>query len=232
MSEVTLKAQPGRAPGSRPSGRLRLTGHVPAVVYGHGITPLPVSVDWRELRGALTTDAGSNALINLDVGAESHLTIVRDMQRDPIRHDVLHVDFLVVSRDEVISVDVPIVITGESLAVHQTDGATIEQQMHTITIQSKPGSIPNEITVDITELKVGDAIRVGDLTLPEGVATELDADDIVVAATVVQVDLGEEAEAAEGEEGAEGEGAAEGEAAAGETDEASSGEGDAASEGE
>lgn len=221
MSEVTLKAQPGREPGSRSAGRLRLTGKVPAVVYGHGITPLPVSVDWRELRGALTTDAGSNALINLDVGSESHLTIVRDMQRDPIRHDVLHVDFLVVSRDEVISVDVPIVITGESTAVHNTDGATIEQQLHTLAIQSKPGNIPNEITIDVTDLEVGDAIRVGDLKLPEGVATELDPDDIVVAATVVQVDLGEEAEAAEGEEGAEG---AEGEAAEGDAGEGESAE--------
>src|SRR3954453_11378037 len=130
MSEVTLKAESGRAPGSRAAGRLRVAGQIPAVVYGHGITPVPVSVDWRELRVALTTDAGSNALINLAVGAESHLTIVRDMQRHPIRHDVLHVDFQVVSRDEVISMDVPVVLHGENDTIEKTDGATIEQQRH------------------------------------------------------------------------------------------------------
>ena len=88
MSEVTLTAKPGREPGSRSSGRLRAVGAIPAVVYGHGISPVPVSVDWRELRAALTTEAGSNALINLSIGSDTHLTVVRDMQRHPIRHDV------------------------------------------------------------------------------------------------------------------------------------------------
>lgn len=226
MSEVTLKADTGREPGSRASGRLRLTGKVPAVVYGHGITSVPVSVEWRELRLALTTEAGSNALINLSVGTDSHLTIVRDMQRDPIRHDVLHVDFQVVSRDQVISVDVPVVLTGESKEVHDTEGATIEQQLHTLTIQTKPGNIPNEISIDISGLGIGDSIRVGDLSLPEGVETELDPEETIVSVTVVQVELPEptEGEAAEGEEGAEGE---EAEAAAGEGGGAPAAEGEA-----
>ena len=218
MSEVTLTAQPGREPGSRSSGRLRAFGQVPAVVYGHGITPVPVSVDWRALRAALTTDAGANALINLEVGGDQHLTVVRDMQRHPIRHDVLHVDFQVVSRDEVISMDVPIVLTGESESVEKTDGATVEQTMHTLAIKSKPGNIPNEITIDISGLEVGSNIRVGDLTLPEGVETDLDPDETVVSVLIVQVELpepgeGEAAEAAVGEgEAPEGD-AGDGEAA-------------------
>ena len=227
MSEVTLKAAPGREPGSRASGRLRTFGQVPAVVYGHGITPLPVSVDWRELRAALTTDAGSNALINLEVGSDKHLTVVRDMQRHPIRHDVLHVDFQVVSRDEVISMDVPVVLTGENETIEKTDGATIEQQMHSLTINSKPGNIPNELPVDISGLEVGSTIRVSDLTLPSGVTTDVDPDETVVSVMIVQVELPEpgEGDEAEGEEGAEGETAegAEGEDAPA----AAGGEGDA-----
>ena len=219
MSEVTLTAKPGREPGSRASGRLRAVGQVPAVVYGHGITPLAVSVDWRELRAALTTDAGSNALINLEVGADKHLAVVRDMQRHPIRHDVLHVDFQVVSRDEVISMDVPVVLHGENETIEKTDGATIEQQMHTLTIKSKPGSIPNEIPVDISGLEVGSTIRVSDLTLPSGVETDIDPEETVVSVMIVQVDI-PEAEAAE--EGAEGEG--EGEGAEGEAGEGEGGE--------
>lgn len=207
MSEVTLKAAPGREPGSRASGRLRVVGQVPAVVYGHGITPLAVSVDWRELRGALTTEAGANALINLEVGSDTHLAVVRDMQRHPIRHDVLHIDFQVVSRDEVISMDVPVVLTGENETIEKTDGATIEQQLHSLTINSKPGNIPNEITVDISGLEVGSTIRVSDLTLPSGVETDVDPEETVVSVMIVQVDIPEPEEGEAGEEGAQGEGA-------------------------
>jgi large subunit ribosomal protein L25 len=231
MSEVTLKVAPGREPGSRASGRLRVVGQVPAVVYGHGITPLAVSVDWRELRSALTTDAGSNALINLEVGSDKHLAVVRDMQRHPIRRDVLHIDFQVVSRDEVISMDVPVVLTGENETIDKTDGATVEQQLHTLTIKSKPGSIPNEIAVDISGLEVGSTIRVSDITLPDGVETDVDPDETVVSVMIVQVDIPEPTEAAEGEEGEEGE-TAEGESAEGEDAPAAdaAAEGDAASE--
>ena len=230
MSEVTLTATPGREPGSRASGRLRAFGQVPAVVYGHGISPVPVSVDWRELRTALTTEAGANALINLSVGGDTHLTVVRDMQRHPIRHDVLHIDFQVVSRDEVISMDVPVVLHGENETIDKTDGATIEQQLHLLTIKSKPGSIPNEISVDISGLEVGATIRVSDLTLPSGVETDVDPEETVVSVMIVQVDI-PETEAAEGEEGegaaegAEGEGEAEGaEGAAAPAGEAAEGE--------
>ena len=232
MSEVTLTATPGREPGSRASGRLRTFGQIPAVVYGHGISPLAVSVDWKALRAALTTDAGTNALINLNVGGDSHLTVVRDMQRHPIKRDVMHVDFQVVSRDEVISMDVPVVLTGESEVAESTEGATIEQVLHSLTIKCKPGSIPNEITVDITGLELGTPIRVADIQLPTGVETEVDPEEAVVSIAVVQVELPEPTEGEEAEEGAEGE-AAEGEA--GETAEAGDGEGgDApeASEGE
>lgn len=216
MSEVTLIAKPGREPGSRPSGRLRAVGQIPAVVYGHGITPLPVTVDWRELRAALTTDAGANALINLEIGLDKHLAVVRDMQRHAIRHDVQHIDFQVVSRDEVIAMDVPIVLVGESDSINKTDGATVDQAMHTLAIKSKPGNIPNEISIDISGLEVGGAIRVSDLTMPSGVETELDPDEVVVSVLMIQVDLPEDAEAIEGD-AAEGD-AADGEGGAGEAE--------------
>jgi large subunit ribosomal protein L25 len=233
MSEVTLTATPGREPGSRASGRLRTFGQVPAVVYGHGISPLAVSVDWKALRAALTTDAGTNALINLNVGGDSHLTVVRDMQRHPIKRDVMHVDFQVVSRDEVISMDVPIVLTGESEAVESTEGATIEQSLHSLTIKCKPGAIPNELVVDITGLELGTPIRVADLQLPTGVETDVDPEEAIVSIAVVQVELPEpvEGEEAEGEEGAEGE-TAEGEAAEGDAEGGDGGDAPEASEGE
>ncbi len=206
MAEITLVAETGRPIGSRPAGRLRTSGKVPGVVYGHGAEPVSVAVDWRELRHALTTDAGMNALINLDIDGDAQLTIVKEMQRDPVRRKVLHVDFLRISRDIAITVDVPVTLTGEAEALLREDGI-VEHVLHELSITAKPGAIPNEITVDISALEIGDTIRVGDLPLPAGVTTEVDPEDpVVIGASPVAEELPEEEEAEEGEaaEGVEG----------------------------
>jgi large subunit ribosomal protein L25 len=217
MAEITLPARTGRTTGTRPSKRLRAEGKVPGTVYGLGSDAVSVSVDWRELRLALTTDAGMNALINLDIdGHGTELTIVKEMQRHPIKRNVLHVDFLRVSRDVAIEVEVPIALEGEAEQVLR-DGGIVEQALHSLTVRAKPGSIPNELTIDVSALAIGDTLRVADLTLPSGVETDVDPEEAVVIGQAPQaVELPEE-EAAEGEEAeaaAEGEGApeAEGEA--------------------
>ncbi len=198
MEELTLTADPNRVTGSRASNRLRASGHVPAVVYGRGIDPLPVSVPRRALRAALTTEAGTNALINLRVGGDSHLTLVRDLQRDPIRNEVVHVDFVLVDRDKPVTVEVPIVLTGDAEQVTREQGV-VEQALHALTVQARPTDIPNEITADVSELTIGDSIRVGDLKLPPGVTTEVDPEDPVAVAQVsraaIEAEQLEEAEA-------------------------------------
>ena len=210
MSEVTLVAESGRTIGSRSSGRLREDGRIPAVVYGHGITPLSVSIDRKDLRHALHTDAGHNAVINLEVGSDKHLTIVKDMQRHPVRNEVVHIDFLVVNRNEAVTVDVPIVLTGESQAVKEASG-TVDQQLFSLSVNTTPVNIPNELVVDISELTIGDSVRVGDLKLPSGVTTDVDPEEAVAVAQVTRATI--EAEELEEEAAAE---AAEGEAGEGE----------------
>jgi large subunit ribosomal protein L25 len=223
MSEVTLVAESGRTTGSRSSGRLRGEGRVPAVVYGHGITPLSISVDRKDLRHALHTDAGHNAVINLEVGSDKHLTIVKDMQRHPVRNEVVHVDFLVVNRNEIVTVDVPITLEGESAAVNSADG-TIDQQLFSLTVHTTPTNIPNELTVDVSGLEIGDSIRVGDLALPSGVTTDVDPEEAVAIAQVTRATIeAEQLEAdteAATEEGEAAEGGEVAEAEAGETAEA------------
>ena len=210
MSEVTLLAETGRTIGSRSSGRLRGEGRIPAVVYGHGIDPVSVSVNRRELRAALHTDAGFNAVINLTVGSDEHLTIVKDVQRHPVRNEVTHVDFLVVNRNEIVTVDTPIVLTGESQAIKEASG-TVDQQLFSLTVNSTPGNIPNELSVDISGLGIGDSIRVSDIVLPSGVTTDVDPDEAVAIAQVTRATIEaeelEEAAAAGDElaESAEGE---------------------------
>ena len=106
--EIVLPAETGRPTGSPASRRLRTEGKVPGVVYGQGGDPVAVSVEWRQLRQALTTDAGLNALINIEIDGDRQLSIVKDLQRDPVRREVVHVDFLRISRDVAIEVEVPL----------------------------------------------------------------------------------------------------------------------------
>lgn len=94
MSEVTLRAETGRATGTRPSRRLRSTGMVPAILYGPDTEAVSVAVDARELRNALSTEAGLEAVIRLQVGSETHTTKAREVQRHPTKDDILHLDFV------------------------------------------------------------------------------------------------------------------------------------------
>jgi large subunit ribosomal protein L25 len=218
MPEIKIAVERGRPTGSSAARRLRASGKIPGVIYGHGTDPVPVAVDGRTLRSALSTEAGLNALLELEFDGDSHLTLAREIQRHPVRHTVTHVDFVIVRRDEVISADVTISLVGEAEEVHREDGV-VAHELFMLTVQSTPARIPNVIEVDISALKVGDTIRVGDLKLPDGVTTEVDPEAPVVVGQPPQVseaDLVTEAEteAAEGAEGAEGE-AAEGEAAEG-----------------
>ncbi len=113
MPDVTLIAQTGRTTGTRPSKRLRAEGQIPAVLYGHGMASLSISVNRRELRHALTGPAGANALITMDVDGVTHPTIVKSLQRDPIKRNVSHIDFIVVRLDEVIEISVAFHLEGE-----------------------------------------------------------------------------------------------------------------------
>jgi len=221
MAEITLVAETGRPTGTRESRRLRAAGRIPAVIYGHGTDPMAVSVDGRKLRAALTTDAGFNALLALNVDGQSLLTLAREVQRHPVRNTVTHVDFQIVRRDEVVSAEVPITLVGEAHQVVVNEGV-VEHQLFSLTVQAIPELIPNIIEVDISRLNIGDAIRVGDLPLPEGVSTEVDPEDTVVVAQGSAVAA--EMEAIEVAEEAAAEGAADtGETGGGEA--AGSGEG-------
>ena len=230
MPETTLHAETGRPLGSRAAGRLRTSGKIPGVLYGHGSDPLPIAVEARALRAALSGDAGLNALLTLDLDGKTPQTaMAKDIQRDPKRGVVTHVDFLLVNKDEVITADVPVVLIGDATEVNKNDGV-VDQSLFTLTVHAKPGDLPNQIEIDITGMVIGDAIRIDDLDLPAGVKTDHDPDTAIAVAQGPQTTEAEEeaaiaeaagidleavaAEAAEAE--ASGEGAAEGEGGGGE----------------
>jgi large subunit ribosomal protein L25 len=216
MDEVTLIAERGREAGKGVARRLRANGKVPAIVYGLGSDPVSVAVSSRELGHILHGPGGVNTLIDLNIeGGMAELVLARQVQRDPVKHSLVHVDFVRVRRDALVSADVPIHLIGDPPGVK--DGGVLDQEMFSLHIEAKPGDIPNAIDVDVSKLEIGGHVRAAEIVLPRGVTTAVDPEDLVAQ---VMVPRGltaeeEEVEAAEGEEAAAGE-APEGEGGGGE----------------
>jgi len=209
MPDIVLAATPRSERGSRPAGRLRRAGGVPAVVYGLGNDPITVSVPSRELAHILAGEAGANTLINLQVDGDTMLTLARQIQRHPTRGDLVHVDFIRIRRDVAVSADVPLHLLGEPNGVR--DGGLLEQLVFTVTVEAMPGNIPVALELEVSELDIGDQRHASDVALPDGVTTHLDPETVVaqVAAPRVIAEEVPEGEVAEGEEGeAPAEGAA------------------------
>ena len=199
--DINLVAETGRTLGTRPSRRLRREGKVPGVVYGLGHEPRTIAVEWLDLRKALITDAGLNALITLNVEGTDQLTIVKELQRHPVRRDVIHVDFIAIDADAEITVEVPIVLVGEAELVLQ-EGGMVDQTLYALTVTAKPDAIPNEVEVDISALTIGGSITLAEMTLPPGVTTEVELEEAIATG---QITRAAEAEA-DSEEGEGGEG--------------------------
>jgi len=211
MPDATLSAKPRPDLGSRPAGRLRREGLVPAVVYGLGTDTVSVTVPARELQHILTGASGANTVITLQIDGDGgdQLALARQIQRHPVKGNVLHVDFVRIRADQKVVAEVPLHLEGEAEGVK--NGGLLEQNLFAITVEALPADLPPAITYDVSTLDMGDQIRVSDLQVPASVTITIDGDELV--AQVVQprgMDLGEE-EAVEGEAPAEG---AEGEAAA------------------
>jgi large subunit ribosomal protein L25 len=197
MAEVDLAAEVRSEQGSSNSRRLRNAGKIPGVMYGHGTTPTSVAVEARALRLALTTEAGVNALLQLNIDGTKHLALARDIQRHPVRGTVAHVDFQVVNRNEQVSAEIPITFIGEALKVTK-NGGIVEHQLNSLLVIATPTTLPSHIEVDLTDLELDGAIRVKDLPLPEGVTTPLDGEDPVVIGATTR-GAAADAEGAEGE---------------------------------
>jgi large subunit ribosomal protein L25 len=216
--EFKLEAEKRDGTGKGVARKLRAQGQVPAVLYGHGMAPVSVSVDAKDLGHALHTDAGANVLVDLHVGSDKHLVLAREIQRNHLRGELLHVDFLVIRRDEKITVQIPINVEGESPGVKQ--GGVVEHHLWEISAESLPGDVPQSIEVDISKLEIGDSFRVGDLATLAGVTILTPAEETILSVVTPQVLEVEEAAAegeeavAEGEEGAAAEAPEGGEGAA------------------
>ncbi|MHB8518503.1 MAG: 50S ribosomal protein L25 [Acidimicrobiales bacterium] len=180
MSQVTLHASTSRAHGSANSRRLRHEGSIPGVIYGEGVDALPVSVNAKDFRTAVSGEQGLNSLITLDADGTKYTVMAREIQRHPVKGTVAHVDFQVVDPNQAVVAEVPLHLIGDAVEVRHADWE-VDQQMFSIEVRTRPDQIPNFIEVDISGLVVGAAIRVGDLVLPSGVEAAGDLTVPVVA---------------------------------------------------
>ncbi|GHD09822.1 50S ribosomal protein L25/general stress protein Ctc [Zhihengliuella salsuginis] len=154
--------------------RARANGQVPAVIYGHGTDPIHILLPAQEASLALRH---SNVLLNLDVEGAPQLVLTKDVQREPIRGFLMHVDLLVVRKGEKVSVDVNVHVEGEIAA-----GGLLEQELFTVSIEAEATHLPEYVTLNVEGKEVGDVMHASDLILPEG--TELQIEGDAVAATV------------------------------------------------
>ncbi len=185
MSEVTLTAEAGRTTGTRPSRRLRAEGRVPGVVYGAGQPAETITFRRSDLRHALNTDAGRNALVRLEFEGQSFLTLVREIQRHPVRRDVTHVDFLKVDETKPVELSIPIALVGEAKQVNVMGGMT-EQRLNSVRVRVRPDQIPNAIEVDISDMRLDRSILVKDLKMPEGAVSLSKPQQAVVTAELTR----------------------------------------------
>jgi large subunit ribosomal protein L25 len=225
MKELNLTVQKREGTGKGPNRRLRQGGDVPAIIYGPEIEPVAIKVNYRMLY-RLLHGVPLNTLINLDIEGENgpaRKVIIRELQKDPVSGELVHIDFHNVAMDKPITVTVPVNTVGIPVGV-KTFGGIVEHIQRDVTISCLPAHIPEEITLDISELNIGESLHVSNLKIENvTILDEATRTLVTVVAPTVVKSAAEEAAAA----AAEGE-AAEGEAAEGEAAE----EGEAKAEGE
>ena len=225
--QASLVATKRETRGKNEARRLRVSGHIPAVIYGGTAKEsVSVSVDPKKLLQILYSDSGVNTLIDLELaGGDSSQVLVKDFQLDPVSTELLHVDFYRLAMDKAITVLVPVTLIGEAIGVKQ-EGGLLDFVNREIQIECMPTEIPETVKVDVGELSIGDGVRVRDVV--EGVVwkpiSELDTLLVHVTAPKVEEEEAEEEEAsAEGAAVSEAGGESEGEK---KSDEGASSDGD------
>jgi large subunit ribosomal protein L25 len=195
--ERKLKAEARAQSGKGSARKIRASGRVPAIVYGRGVDPLPVTVDGKELFHLLHTDAGMNVLVDMRVYSDHFLAMPREVQRDYIRGQFLHVDFLRINRDEKIGVEVPIHLVGESHGVKE--GGVVEHHLWNLHLECLPQDVPTSIEADISRLGINESLKVSELEIPDKLTLLTSPDEVVVSVVPPQVLRVEEEVAAEAE---------------------------------
>jgi len=198
VSEVRLAAEPRTEFGKGAARRTRRAGKIPAVLYGHGSDPKHLALPALEF-ARVVREHGQNAVLTLDIDASgTELALTKTVTTHPIKNYIEHVDLLLVQRGEKVTVDIPVVLTGDA-----ANGTLVNQEATTITVEAEALHIPEEVQVSIEGVAAGTQITAAQLVLPQGVDLAVDPETLVVniilAPTAAQLDASEGDGAAEGE---------------------------------
>ncbi|MCC8020629.1 MAG: 50S ribosomal protein L25 [Akkermansia sp.] len=198
MARHKLSVERRTITGTGKLNALRAQKIVPGVIYGSGIENVNIQIAAPALRVLLSESASEHILVDLQFGNESRLALLQDIQHNFLNDTVMHVDFLAVNDNTEITSLVPLALTGE--AAGSAQGGVVDQNVYELHIKCQVKDLPEEITVDISSLQLGDTLRAGDLKLPAGVTTTLHPDDNIV--TLVSPKEEEETEEAAAEDAA------------------------------
>ena len=171
MTAVALAAQSRTETGKGVARSLRRQALTPAVFYGAEIDPIALTLQAGDLEKLIHTGAGENILIDLNIedgkSTQSHRAMIKEIQTDPVKRNILHVDLYAVSMDKKISVEVPITLTGTAVGV--SEGGILQQTTRTLEVSCLPDRIPEAFELEVTDLAIGDSLHVSNLEIPEGI---------------------------------------------------------------
>jgi len=202
MEKIVLKATKRSVTGKQVKA-LRRAGQLPAVIYGRHVEPISISLE-AHTAGLVFAKLTSSTLVTLDVEGEEYAALVREKQRDFIKGNLTHIDFLALDLTEMIRSKVRLTFTGISSAVKDYS-AVLVHRMDAFEVECLPANLPERINVDISSIKeIGNNIRISDIPLPENVTVLDDADDIVIIATLAKEEVADEAAVAGAEAAAPG----------------------------
>ena len=203
MAELVVEAQTRTEFGKNSNRRLRASGLIPGVIYGSGRETMHVAVDPSEVVKILHSESGHNTIFKLAVEKDLADVLIKDLQLDPLKGTLLHADFQTVSLDQVMAFQVPVDVQGTAVGV-KTHGGILDLVMREIDVECLPGDVPDSLPIDVTELNIGDAVRVSDLAEDPKVQIMSDGDLVIAHVVAPRVEVEEEeVEEEELEEGAE-----------------------------
>jgi large subunit ribosomal protein L25 len=182
MANASLNASARSDVGTGNARKLRQAGSVPAIIYGHGREPQNLALNTRELDRLLSTISVSSTVIELSVDGRTARTLIREIQRHPVKRSIVHVDFQELVAGEKMNVSIPLRFVGTADGVRNS-GGILEETMHQVHLRLDPANIPDHIDVDVTPLTVGHSIHIRDLKLPAGVTILDDAGATVCVCT-------------------------------------------------
>ena len=200
MVQSSLRVKPRKRIGKSGAREVRKEGNIPAIFYGQGEDSVPLVVQPDELKQALSNNAGMNTVLELEIdGSEpsaKKFSMLGEVQKDPLKNKVIHIDFLAIDMEKNVKVKVPVNTQGRSEG--ERKGGKLEKLMRTIDLECLPGNIPDSIEIDVSSLNMGDFVDIASLTLGEGVKILRDGSEkvvhVIVERSIEEIEEAEEVE--------------------------------------